>query len=441
MNEKKILGKKPKAVFTNRILVPREEKLLNKLRKSLTYTIPPRNPKGKPIKIKSYAIVAGKYLSIPIGRTEFVEDHEWVDKRVYNEVFFPNDKKVENLVNSLRPSQREIYNKVNDNCVINAKPGWGKTYTAIAIATKLMQKTLIVVHTVKLRDQWKEEIKHTLGFEPGIIGSGKFNIDAPIVVANIQTLTKHIDKLKNEFGTLIVDEVHHCPATTFLNVISKSSARYKIGLSGTLRRKDGKHVLIFDYISTEVYTPPKENVENPLILVYDSKIKIPGNHMIPWATRVNELTNNPDYFNLVKQLAEAQADRGHTVLVLSDRVEFLARLAAESGERAICITSKVENSEELEQELREGKKDILYGSVGIYKEGISINQISCLVLAVPVNNEALLIQLVGRIIRKHKDKMRPEVIDIKLQGNTGNNQFRTRLSAYIGEGYEVLHLN
>jgi superfamily II DNA or RNA helicase len=199
-------------------------------------------------------------------------------------------------------------------------------------------------------------------------------------------------------------------------------------------------MLIFDYISKKVYIPKKENVMEPLIVVYKTNIRIPGNHLIPWANRVNELTDRKDYRQVVKSLALAQAERGHKVLVVSDRIKFLEEVSADI-ENAICITSQTQNQKKLENSLRDGKKDILFGSIGIYKEGISINQISSLILATTISNEPLIVQLVGRIIRQFEGKLRPEVIDIVLDCPTGRKQFETRLRAYRSEQYEIRYLN
>jgi len=39
--------------------------------------------------------------------------------------------------------------------------------------------------------------------------------------------------LKDVFGTVIIDECHHIPASTFQIILDKLTAKYKIGLSGT----------------------------------------------------------------------------------------------------------------------------------------------------------------------------------------------------------------
>jgi superfamily II DNA or RNA helicase len=118
---------------------------------------------------------------------------------------------------------------------------------ALHLAAKLGQKTLVVTHTTMLRDQWVDEIKKVFNMTPGIIGSGSFDIeDHAIVVGNVQTVTKVMNKLQKEFGTIILDEAHHVPANTFSSIIDSSYARYRIALSGTMERTDGKQILFKD---------------------------------------------------------------------------------------------------------------------------------------------------------------------------------------------------
>ena len=59
----------------------------------------------------------------------------------------------------LRPSQKEVYDALDDNCIVNAWVSWGKTFTGLAMAGKLGLKTLVIVHTVPLRNQWAKEVE------------------------------------------------------------------------------------------------------------------------------------------------------------------------------------------------------------------------------------------------------------------------------------------
>lgn len=307
---------------------------------------------------------------------------------------------------------------------------------------KLGLKTLIVTHTLFLRNQWETEIKKTLGITPGVIGSGKFDIDSPIVVSNIQTLTKYTSEVSTVFGTLIVDECHHCPATVFSNVVDKSKATYKIGLSGTLKRKDGKHVLLPDYFGTKIFKPARTNMMMPNIYRIPTAIPFSDNAEIPWAHRVNDLLSRADFQNMILSAAVAQAEKGHKVLIVSDRVFFLEYCNEILEDQSILITGSVkENREEILREIRQPHKSFVWATTSIFSEGISESALSSLILTTPMNNDSLLEQLIGRIVRVQEGKKTPEVLDFLLQGSTAKRQAAGRLRLYINRGYTVKDLN
>tara|TARA_R110002012_G_scaffold94473_1_gene228770 strand:- start:57 stop:1337 length:1281 start_codon:yes stop_codon:yes gene_type:complete len=422
-----------KAVISDRIYLDVLPAQLQKIDKELTYSIPSYKYGDPPIIIKNMGFVNKELITIPSGREDLIpKDHEIIDKRIEKPVEFPSFKF------TLRPSQQAVYDEVNDSAIINAWVSWGKTFTALAIAGKLGQKTLVITHTLSLRKQWEEEVKKVFDFQPGIIGSGKFEIDAPIVVGNIQTLYRKIPEIRQEFGTIILDEMHHVSSPTFSRIVDKSCAKYKIGLSGTLQRKDGKHVVFRDYFGDNVLKPPKENFMTPKIDILKLPIRFMDGSSIPWANRVNELAYNPEYQNSIAMTASAYAARGHKVLVVSDRVDFLKSCANLTGEDAVCVTGAIPHEErpDIIKQIFEDK-NILYGTQSIFSEGISLDILSCLVLGTPVNNEPLLTQLIGRIIRNYDGKQQPTVVDVHLVGNTAKRQANARLGYYLKQGYEV----
>src|SRR5690606_28758385 len=70
-------------------------------------------------------------------------------------------------------------------------------------------------------------------------GSKKsFDGQCDFYVVMVQTLM-NISKVPNIFGFTIWDETHHAPSTTFSTCFYKVGARYMLGLSATLVRKDG----------------------------------------------------------------------------------------------------------------------------------------------------------------------------------------------------------
>jgi len=426
-----------KAVISNRIYLEVTDAYKEVLSKELTYTIPSFSKNDPPIVIKNMARIKSNLVSIPIGRTDLIpSDYEIVDKRVNLPVDFPQFKF------DLRPSQKEVYDEVKDNCIINAWVSWGKTFTGLAIAGKLAQKTLIIVHTVPLRNQWAAEVEKVYGITAGIIGSGRFDVSSPVVIGNTQSLYRRIPDIRREFGTVILDEMHHVSSPTFSKVVDTNYARYKIGLSGTIERKDGKHVVFRDYFGQKVHKPPKENYMTPSILVYRSEVRFMDGSNIPWANKVTQLAYNEEYLHSVALLAAFYAEKGHKVLVVSDRVHFLQTCAELAGEKAVCVTGEVPHEERktLMSKISDGKANILCGTQAIFSEGISLDDLSCLILGTPVNNEPLLTQLIGRVIRKKEGKKNPVVIDIHLKGNTARRQASNRIGYYMKEGYQIQEL-
>jgi len=421
-----------KAVLSNRIYLECTNEYQSFLDEELTYSIPPRRPTDPPIIIKNMGVIRSGLVSIPIGRTDLIpDDYEIKDKR--NDIpIKPFDFKF-----TLRDSQQSVYDEVQDSCIINAWVSWGKTFTALAIANKLQQKTLIVTHTLALRGQWEKEVQKVFGVTAGVIGSGQFDMDKEIVVGNVQTLYRNIDKIVGEFGTIILDEMHHVSSPTFTRIVDASKARYKIGLTGTMQRKDGRHVVFRDYFSNTVFKPPRENYLTPRVDIIHSGIRfMDGN--VDWANRINALAYNWEYQNTMAMLAASYAAKGHKVLLVSDRVDFLKSCARLVGDNAICVTGDVPHEErgKLIKQIFDDK-DILFGTQSIFSEGISVDCLSCLILGTPVNNEPLLTQLIGRVIRMNEGKLQPVIVDINLEGRTARKQASARRGYYMRQGYEV----
>ena len=429
-----------KAIISNKIYLDVTPDIAKKLINNLTYKIRRNIPgvKNHFIQydiIKNYKVLPNSIMAIPVGRIDLIpEDYEIQDKRIICDLPFPDPKF------PLRGSQLDVFNEVDDTCFINAMVGWGKTFTALHIARKLGQKTLIVCHNTMLRDQWIEEIEKLFEMPVGVIGSGEFDIDHSIVVGNIQTLTKLVPKICKEFGTVIVDEAHHCPASTFTTFIDGMYARYKIGLSGTMQRKDGKQVLFKDFFGSKLYQPPQENTLTPTVQIVRTGIALsPGD---TWVKKINNLLYDTDYQRFIAAAANLQIAKGHKVLIVADRVEFLQQVGELIGETCVCITGGTTYDERvlLKEQVESGEKNCIAGSRQIFSEGISVNILSCVILAVPIANDGLLEQIIGRIMRQHKNKLSPLVLDMQFSGVRDRKQNKDRIAFYMRKGWSILGL-
>ena len=427
----------PKAIISNRIYMdnPGVEHTKHII-KELTYKIKKDTGSKKFATIetiKNYKILPKGILSIPQGRLDLVPDeYEVIDKRVVESIPFPSPKF------ALRPEQQVVYDPIEDTCFINALVGWGKTFTALHLAHKFGQKTLVITHTAALRDQWCEEIEVLFGQKPGVIGGGQIEYqDHFITVANIQTLVKHASFLSKEFGTVILDEAHHCPATTFASTVDCFHARYRIALSGTMIRKDGKHILFQDYFGPIVYKPPQSHTLTPTVHIIKSGITLkPG---VPWVEKVTELLESEKYRLFIADIAKMHIEQGHSVLVIADRVEFLHKVKEYIGEDCAVVTGDTDFEERqlIKQQVLSGEKRAIAGSRQIFSEGISINTLSCVILAAPMSNDSLLEQIVGRIQRMSEGKLNPLVVDINFAGYADKKQNNDRLGLYMRKGWQI----
>jgi len=107
-------------------------------------------------------------------------------------------------------------------------------------------KTIVIVPRSNLVSQWKERILQYTNIksrEIGVVSGGKASWTAKkIVVGLVHSVT--LDRcgidFKRNFGCVIYDEVDRSvPPRTFAAVVSMFSAKYRLGLSATLKRKDG----------------------------------------------------------------------------------------------------------------------------------------------------------------------------------------------------------
>jgi superfamily II DNA or RNA helicase len=193
-----------------------------------------------------------------------------------------------------------------------------------------------------------------------------------------------------------------------------------------------------DYFGKKRYVPKVANQMTPKVLMVKTEISFNSNPMIPWANKVNELVRKPEYFYTVTSLAESAASQGHKVLVVSDRTDFLEKCHAKHIDSSVLVHGKVPQDErDKRHKLLEKDKNILYGAISMYKEGISINCLSCLILAAPINNDPMLEQLIGRILRIQDNKVQPLVVDLVLKGSTGKTQAAMRAKHYSKKKYKV----
>lgn len=425
-----------KAVLSNRIFLNVTPELRDKLCEELLYKIDRMPVSEFPEIIQNCTTITPTTCSIPCGRTDLIPEHyHIVDKRVLPPIAMPQPRF------EPRDAQAEAIEKIS-NGIVKAKPGFGKTIVGLGIAHKLQTKTLVICTTTAIRDMWIAEVKKWFGFEPGVIGSGKFNTEPPIVIANIQTLRNKVEEVKSTFGLVIVDEVHRSVAHTFTHVLNNMKCTYRVGLSGTIERKDGKHVVLQDYFGPDIFEAPVENTIDPVIHVHSHPYELNMNEFTPWANVMTQLVSNNNYQQYIIDLAKKYAAEGHKVLVISSRTNILELGHSQTPDNSLIVTGEVKGMEVRQQIFdamaNDSRAQILWGSQSIFSEGVSINPLSAVILGTPINNDPLLEQIAGRVMRMAPGKPQPVIVDINLGGNTGKSHGNARKRFYISRGWRII---
>ena len=130
--------------------------------------------------------------------------------------------------------------------------GSGKTYVAMAAISEISQATLIVVPTLELVDQWKEKLK---AFGEEWVGefTGRKKEIKPVTITTYDSAYINAEKLGNKFMFLIFDEVHHLPSEAYMQIAELNAAPYRMGLTATYEREDGRHELLPELVGGKVF--------------------------------------------------------------------------------------------------------------------------------------------------------------------------------------------
>ena len=153
--------------------------------------------------------------------------------------------------------------------VVQLPTGAGKTILAVMAIAELQRPTLIIVPTIDLVNQWQTVLeKHLSGAKIGALGGGQKDIQA-ITVATYDSALIFMEQLGNKFGLLIVDECHHLPAPQYQAIAIGLIAPFRLGLSATVERSDGKEELIYELLGPIAYESRIDELQASVLAPYD----------------------------------------------------------------------------------------------------------------------------------------------------------------------------
>ncbi len=154
----------------------------------------------------------------------------------------------------------EAWKRAGRRGVVVLPTGAGKTLVAEMALEATPRSALIVVPTLDLLQQWYSSLLAAFPDAPiGLLGGGSKKF-TPLTVATYDSAAIYAEQLGQGYATLIFDECHHLPSD-FTRVIAEFSiAPYRLGLTATPERSDGKHLDLEQLIGPTVYRRKPEEL-------------------------------------------------------------------------------------------------------------------------------------------------------------------------------------
>ncbi|MBW4690667.1 MAG: DEAD/DEAH box helicase family protein [Lyngbya sp. HA4199-MV5] len=136
----------------------------------------------------------------------------------------------------------------------------GKTYLAQMAMQATKRSTLVMVPTLDLMHQWYAHLVAAFpDVEIGLLGGGSRD-RTPILVSTYDSAAIHAETLGNQYALLIFDECHHLPSDFNRVIAEYAIAPYRLGLTATPDRPDGKHEDLYTLIGAEIYRKSAEEL-------------------------------------------------------------------------------------------------------------------------------------------------------------------------------------
>jgi len=363
----------------------------------------------------------------------------------------------------LRPDQKPAAEAMlaHDTGVLAATTAFGKTVIAAWLIAQRGVNALVLLHRRQLLDQWIERLSAFLGVPSqsiGRIGGGKSRPTGRLDVAIIQSLVRKgvVDDRVAEYGHLIIDECHHLSAHSFEQVARQAQARFVLGLSATVARKDGHHPIIFMQCG-----PVRHRVDaraQAAARPFDHYVLVQPTTFQP--SRDPDADRRAEFQAVYQELVAAEVRNGR---ICRDVIESVS-----NGRSPLVLTERNDHLDRLERGLVDsvrhlvvlragtGKKqrramaDRLAGippeeprvvlATGKYVgEGFDDPRLDTLFLTLPVSWRGTIAQYAGRLHRLYDGKREVRIYDYAdLNVPMLARMFDRRCRGYEAVGYTIL---
>ena len=437
------IGPKGYTIIKSYMSVEEQEFLRNDL------TVRPFVPKNSLIKPPSFRVYRESKNKFYIPKFYGLENYGEpdIDKTT-------KAKKIDLTFNgSLRDKQKPIVKKFLKNIktrksgLLALHTGFGKTCLGLYLISALKLKTIVVVHKEFLLRQWIERIEQFLpDAKVGRVQASKMDVeDKDIVICMLQSLSMkdYPKEIFQDFGFAIYDEVHHLGAEVFSRAFFKLTTEYSLGLSATMKRKDGLTKVLNWFLGNVVCKVERKGEDNVLVKVlrYNvedddfNKLELDYRGSIKYTTMIKKICefNRRSEFVLkvISNLLKKNNDQ--QIIVLGHQKKLLAYLHDAIKHRNIATVGYyVGGMKEKDLKISEGKQ-VIIATYAMAEEGLDIKTLTTLVMATP---KVDVTQSVGRILRqKRKESLVVDIVDSHV---IFEKHFNKRKAFYKRQKFKII---
>ena len=324
--------------------------------------------------------------------------------------------------------------------VVVRQPGSGKSQIGLAFVAAVGTRSLVIVHTHDLMKQWALYAERAIpGIDVGIVQGSNYHV-GHLTIATVQTLKDYCDYMDlswwRQFGAVIVDETHHAPATTWEVVLNNSTSRYRLGLTATEKRADGRNKAI-NYLIGPVIARGDDEPEVPTeVIPVKTGYYFPYRGSFDWGRLIKDIVRDEKRNKLIAADADKEVAAGHSVLILSRSILHLELIQSfmKTNRNVVFAASgpsgvRGKARERLIKNLRSGKIRCALATQ-LADEGLDVPRIDRIMLVHPGKFEGKIRQQVGRGGRMHRDKTDCIIRDYIDEVKVLRRQWRERKQAY-----------
>ena len=413
------IGYKGYSIYKENISVEEQQMLRKEL------NVKPFVPKSSLIKPQPFPVYRESKSKLYVPRFYGMEVYGEPDDNILE------DGKTINLKfkGELRPKQKPVVEKymkhikTNYSGLLALHTGFGKTCLALNIISRIGLKTIIIVHKEFLLRQWIERIEQFLpDAKVGRIQAKTIDTeDKDIVICMLQSLSmkEYNKELFKGYGLTIVDECHHISAEVFSRAFFKVITKYTLGLSATIKRKDGLTKIIKWFLGDIVCKVERKGEDKVLVKAITYKIDDEDFNKIELNFR-----GQVNYTGMIKKICEfnrrtefilkvikdlLKKNKNQQIMILGHQKKQLAYIHDAIKSRVISTVGYyIGGMKEQDLKISEGKK-IIVATYAMAEEGLDIKTLTTLVMATP---KVDVTQSVGRILRqKHKEALVVDIVD------------------------------